>query len=214
MEAATGAWHVTIGLLNAPRRTLAADVSAADQSRPAASLPSVRRQSPCRRGEMAARTQLSSLSIEGTVNGRLPDPAASPNGPRRGAMAAGPLEITRLTIGWGPLGLTAAATLALDDQFQPMGSGNGRFVGYGEALDKMSATGMLTKSAATAAKAVLSLMAGTSDTDQPPRSRCRLHCNTAHFRSAGAAAAAAGGRLAGTIVLWGDYAKRIPEHSN
>jgi hypothetical protein len=57
--------------------------------------------------------------------------------------------------------------LALDDQLQPMGSGNGRIVGYAETLDRLAAAGMLTKSAATAAKAVLSLMAATSDSNQP-----------------------------------------------
>jgi hypothetical protein len=107
------------------------------------------------------------LSVEGSLNGRLPET----DDMRRWAEAwrdgGGSLEIRHLTMGWGPLGLTSSATLALDDQLQPMGSGNGRFIGYAETLDKMAAAGMLTKSAATAAKAVLSLMAGTSDTDQP-----------------------------------------------
>ena len=48
-----------------------------------------------------------------------------------------------------------------------MGSGNGRVVGYAATLDKLAAGGMLTKSAATVAKALLSLMAGAEDPDQP-----------------------------------------------
>ncbi|MEA2772399.1 MAG: hypothetical protein QOD93_5361, partial [Acetobacteraceae bacterium] len=40
-------------------------------------------------------------------------------------------------------------------------------VGYAETLDRLAAAGTLSKSAATAAKAVLSLMAGTSDNDEP-----------------------------------------------
>ncbi len=51
----------------------------------------------------------------------------------------GSLEITHLTMGWGPLGLTSSATLALDDQLQPMGSGNARIVGYAETLDRLAA---------------------------------------------------------------------------
>jgi len=70
-------------------------------------------------------------------------------------------------MGWGPFGLTSSATLALDDQLQPMGSGSGRLAGYAETLDRLAAGGILTKSAATAAKAVLSLMAGTGDGDVP-----------------------------------------------
>ena len=57
--------------------------------------------------------------------------------------------------------------MALDDQLQPMGSGNARIAGYADTLDRLAAAGMLTKSVAVAAKAILSLMAGTSDTDQP-----------------------------------------------
>jgi hypothetical protein len=79
----------------------------------------------------------------------------------------GSLEVTHLAMGWGPLGLSSSATLALDDQLQPMGSGSARIVGYGEALDRLAAGGLLTRSAATAAKAVLSLLAGTGDGGEP-----------------------------------------------
>ena len=40
-------------------------------------------------------------------------------------------------------------------------------MGYAETLDRLAAGGKLTKSAATAAKAVLSLMAGTAQGDEP-----------------------------------------------
>jgi len=110
---------------------------------------------------------ISSLSTQGILTGPFP-----PNGHITTAAAAwrdggGSLDITNLAMGWGPLGVTASATLALDDQLQPMGSGNGRFVGYAEALDRLAATGVLTKSAATAAKAVLSLIAEAGADDQP-----------------------------------------------
>jgi hypothetical protein len=167
LEAATGAWHVTVGLVDAEARIAAAPP--ADQSQPAATF-TVRSEAIALPSgvKWPLGPNISSLSVEGSLNGRLPES----DDMRRWAEAwrdgGGSLEIRHLTMGWGPLGLTSSATLALDDQLQPMGSGNGRFVGYAEALDKMAAAGMLTKSAATAAKAVLSLMAGTSDTDQPP----------------------------------------------
>ena len=69
----------------------------------------------------------------------------------------------------GLLGVAAAATLALDDQLQPMGTGSARLVGYPAALDALARTGTLSRSAATAAKAVLSLLAtspGGGEQDQ------------------------------------------------
>jgi hypothetical protein len=107
---------------------------------------------------------LSSLSLDGTLNGKLPSlahglaPAAS-----QWRDADGSLDIQHLTLGWGPLGLTASATLALDDQLQPMGAGTGHIIGYAAALDTLASGGVLSRSAATAATAVLSLLAGAPD---------------------------------------------------
>jgi Uncharacterized protein conserved in bacteria (DUF2125) len=172
LEAATGAWHVTIGLLNAQAEIAApppADPTKPDQSKPAArfSLSSEAIALPAGI-KWPLGTNISSLSAEGTLNGRLPaDTGDVTHWAEAWRDGGGSLEITHLAMGWGPLGLTSSATLALDDQLQPMGSGTGRIVGYAETLDRLAASGVLTKSAATAAKAILSLMAGTSDADQP-----------------------------------------------
>jgi hypothetical protein len=80
----------------------------------------------------------------------------------------GSLEIRRLALSWGPLDLTGSATLALDDQLQPMGAGNARIVGYAETLDALAAHAMISHSAATAAKAVLSLLADAPDDGSRP----------------------------------------------
>jgi hypothetical protein len=112
-------------------------------------------------------TNISSLSLDGVLNGPLPSTRDVTPWAEAWRDGGGSLAITHLALGWGPLGLTGTATLALDDQLQPMGSGNARIVGYAPTLDRLAAAGMLTKSAATAAKAVLSLMAGMSDPDQP-----------------------------------------------
>ena len=166
LDPASGAWQITIGLFNAAVRI--ADTAAADQAGPTATfsinseaiaLPAV--------VQWPLGTNISSLSADGTMLGLLPDTQNATRWAEAWRDGGGSLRITHLALGWGPLGLTSSATLALDDQLQPMGSGNARIVGYAQALDRLAATGMLTKSAATAAKAVLSLMAGTSDTDQP-----------------------------------------------
>ena len=114
----------------------------------------------------------------------------------------GSLAISHLAMGWGPLGLTSSATLALDDQLQPMGSGSARIVGYAATLDRLAAAGMLTRSAATAAKAVLSLMAGTGDGDGPQAVDVPL---TLQYRTLSMrqvpSGAVAGTRLAGAIMV-------------
>jgi hypothetical protein len=166
VEPATGAWHATAGLLNVRARI--ADEVKAESSEPAATfsvgaeaiaLPAVIK--------WPLGTNISSLSLDGVLNGPLPETRDITGWAEAWRDGGGSLAITHLALGWGPLGLTSSATLALDDQLQPMGSGNGRIIGYAATLDRLAAAGVLTKSAATAAKAVLSLMAGTADTDEP-----------------------------------------------
>jgi hypothetical protein len=167
MAAANQAWNATLGLLDA--RVLMRPGAPAGQSDPAATfalsasaiaLPSA--------VKWPLGPNISSLSLDGSLNGPIPDTRNITAWAEAWRDGGGSLELKHLTMGWGPLGFTTSATLALDDQLQPMGSGNARIVGYAETLDRLAAAGMLTKSAATAAKAVLSLMAGTSDTDQSP----------------------------------------------
>jgi hypothetical protein len=166
LEAATGAWHVTVGLLNG-NAVIAAEPPA-DQAQPAASFSMSSEAIALPAGiKWPLGSNISSLSMDGRMNGKLPNTRDITGWAEAWRDGGGSLEITHLTMGWGPLGLTSSATLALDDQLQPMGSGNGRIVGYAETLDRLAASGVLTKSAATAAKAVLSLMAGTSDADEP-----------------------------------------------
>ena len=104
---------------------------------------------------------IASLDFDGTMEGPLP-PARTP---KAWATAwrdgGGSLQLQNLVLRWGPLSLTASATLALDDQLQPMGAGTSRVAGYAATLDALASRGALTRSAATAAKAVLSLLAGT-----------------------------------------------------
>ena len=108
---------------------------------------------------------ISSLSAEG-LNGPLPPPQDIVPWASAWRDGGGSLELSI----WRWLGTTwphHAGTLALDDQLQPMGSGNARLVGYAETLDRLAAAAILSKSAATAAKAMLSLMAGTGEGDEP-----------------------------------------------
>jgi hypothetical protein len=166
IEPATGAWHGAVGLLNA-QATIPVQADA-DQAQAAVTF-SVSAEAialpPVVKWPLGAN--ISSVALDGVLNGPFPPVHDVTGWAETWRDGGGSLAITHLTLGWGPLGLTSSATLALDEQLQPMGSGNGRIVGYAAALDRLAAGGMLTKSAATAAKAVLSLMAGTTDADEP-----------------------------------------------
>jgi len=191
LEPASGAWHLTVGLLNVDAQIAAgvvADPARAEASPQGASSQAATGEAATGAAETEAAatfavtseaialpttvkwplgSNISSLSFDGVLNGPMPPPDEITPWAEAWRDGGGSLKIQHLTMGWGPLGLTSSATLALDDQLQPMGSGNGHIVGYAETLDRLAAGGMLSKSAATAAKAVLSLMAGTSDADQP-----------------------------------------------
>ncbi|MDR3538914.1 MAG: DUF2125 domain-containing protein [Acetobacteraceae bacterium] len=112
-------------------------------------------------------SRLSSLALEGTVSGVLGGGASQSESAAAWRDSGGSVEIRRFAVGWGPLGVSATATLALDDQLQPMGAGTAKLVGYDAALDALAANGSLSRSAVTAAKAVLSLLAPTPGDGEP-----------------------------------------------
>jgi hypothetical protein len=168
VEPAAGPWHVTAGLLDAQASLSPASGGDPGQAQQSVTFAVSMEAIALPAGfKWALGRNISSLSTEGTLNGPFPPAGEIAAWARAWRDGGGSLEISHLTIGWGPLGLTSSATLALDDQLQPMGSGSARVVGYADSLDRLAAAGMLTKSAAIAAKAVLSLMAGTGDTDEP-----------------------------------------------
>jgi hypothetical protein len=163
---AAGAWQVTVGLLNAAV-TFAANPSP-DQSEPSARFAMTAEAIALPAGfKWPLGSHISSLSLDGELNGPLPKTRDITRWAEAWRDGGGSLEIKHLAVGWGPLGLASSATIALDEQLQPMGSGSGRIVGYADTLDRLAAGGVMTKSAATAAKAVLSLLAGTTDADEP-----------------------------------------------
>jgi len=111
---------------------------------------------------------IASFAAEGSLDG--PIPAASSPAAFAAAWrdAGGPLKLQKANLVWGPLTLELAATLALDDQLQPMGAGTSRIVGYDATLDALAGGGILTRSAAVAAKAVLSLLASAPAEGEVP----------------------------------------------
>jgi hypothetical protein len=118
--------------------------------------------SPMPGGAAALGPRIASLSLQGTLNGKLPpvaDLAARAAAWRDGG---GSLELTQVALGWGPLGVTGGATLALDERLQPMGTGTLHLRGQSAALDAMVAGHVITPGAAVAVGAVLGLLARPS----------------------------------------------------
>ena len=73
--------------------------------------------------------------------------------------AGGKLEVGRLALSWAALGLSAGATMALDEQMQPMGAATARVVGYDATLHALAASGVLGPRVAQAIGGVLGLLA-------------------------------------------------------
>jgi hypothetical protein len=111
---------------------------------------------------------ISNLTIEGALDGPVPHARSLAERAAAWRDGGGTLDIQRLALNWGPLDLTCSATLALDEQLQPMGAGSARVVGYAETLDALATHGAISRSAATAAKAVLSLLAHNPEDGSPP----------------------------------------------
>ena len=112
--------------------------------------------------------RIASLALDGALNGPVPAGRTPAEWVAAWRDGGGSLEVHHLALAWGPLDLSGSATLALDDQLQPMGTGSARLVGYGETLDALATHAAISRSAATAAKAVLSLLANSPDDGSPP----------------------------------------------
>jgi hypothetical protein len=112
--------------------------------------------------------RVAELEIQGVVSGPMPAGRTMAEQAAAWRDGGGSIEVSHLAMTWGPLDLTGSATLALDDQLQPMGAGNARLVGYAETLDALAAHSAISRSAAVASKAVLSLLAHNPEDGSPP----------------------------------------------
>lgn len=98
------------------------------------------------------------LIAEGFVTGQIP-----PGSPRE-ALAhwrdgGGVAEVTELVVNWGPLAVTADATIALDQDLQPLVAGTAIVRGYDETVDAMVGGGLMSQGQGATAKIALAAMA-------------------------------------------------------
>lgn len=109
--------------------------------------------------------RLASVAFEAALSGSLPPPRAPDTSWPDAASASawresgGRIELRRVAIGYGPLGLAGSADLSLDAQLQPAGQAALRVLGYADTLDALVAAHVIDGHAARAAGAVLALLA-------------------------------------------------------
>ena len=103
------------------------------------------------------------VDLDGAIDGPMPHAEALPARLTAWRDGGGTVAIQKLSLEWGPLALGASATLALDQDLQPMGAASARVAGWAETLDALAQAHMLNPRAALAAKAVLGLLARAPD---------------------------------------------------
>jgi hypothetical protein len=102
---------------------------------------------------------IASATVEAELTGPVPAAATPAGNAAAWRDGGGKFLVRRIALGWGPLGVSGGATLALDEGLQPAGSASLRLVGYDDALAALVAGHALSAQAAKAAQAVLGLMA-------------------------------------------------------
>jgi len=105
--------------------------------------------------------QIASLATDAVLGGPLPAKGGLNERAVTWRDDGGVLHVNALRVVWGALHLRAEAELQLDADLQPAGSGSATMVGYTATANALAARGVMTQGAATAAKALLSLMAHT-----------------------------------------------------
>jgi len=109
------------------------------------------------------------IGLDAALTGPLPG-GRNPTG--RAATwrdAGGTLELRRLDLAYGPATAQASATLALDEQLQPMGAGTLKLTGAEAVLDALAQGGLVTPRNASLARRVVGLLARPPAEGEPPQ---------------------------------------------
>ncbi len=108
------------------------------------------------------------LSFDATLVGLIPRAAPPAQALARWRDGGGVLEVNQLRLAWGPLDVRADGTAALDQRFRPQGVFAARIRGLPEALDALSARGLIEPGVALALKlSALSLAAEQDAAGRP-----------------------------------------------
>jgi hypothetical protein len=113
--------------------------------------------------------RIASVSFEGGLTRAWPESGTLAARAATWRDAGGTLEVRRLVLGWGPLGLAASATLAFDPRLQPMGDATARLVGYDTTLDALASSGVLPSRAVQAVEGVLAILVRPPEDGSAPQ---------------------------------------------
>ena len=113
--------------------------------------------------------QVETAGLKAALTGPLPTPGRPARGAEAWRDGGGTLEVQELTLQWGEVAASAAATLALDAALQPVGAGTLRVAGATHAVDALAGAGLLAPRAASLARGVLPLLARPDPAGGPPQ---------------------------------------------
>jgi hypothetical protein len=130
----------------------------------------------------ALGTRISSFSVAGTFTGPAPLLTAPAAWARVWRDAGGRLDVGRLALGWGPLGVSLTAGLGLDAALQPAGTGDAHVVGFARTLDALAGSHAIGAHVALAGKALLGLVAQPAGGADAVDLKLGLHDRTLSLR--------------------------------
>ena len=80
----------------------------------------------------------------------------------------GVVELNSFRIRWGPLGIEAAGTIALDGEMRPIGALTADIIGYGDIIDALIMSNVIPLGDAFLAKVAFNMMADKPEDGGPP----------------------------------------------
>jgi hypothetical protein len=109
-------------------------------------------------GNQPLGSRLEEITLQAMLHGDVP--ASGPVAQRATAWrdAGGRLEVQGMTLRWGAMAASAAATLAVDEALQPSGAGTLRIANPAQALDALAAGGLVPPRTAATARQILPLL--------------------------------------------------------
>ncbi|WP_144185844.1 DUF2125 domain-containing protein [Elioraea rosea] len=99
--------------------------------------------------------ELASVSAEATLRGLIPAASGTARSLALWRDQGGALVLDRVWAVWGPLSVRAAGTLTLDAGLQPRGAVTAWLAGFGAALDRLVAAGLIGRGPAALARLAL-----------------------------------------------------------
>ena len=113
-------------------------------------------------------TAIEQIAFEAALMGKLPPAASEAESLVLWRDDGGTVELRRLDLAYGPLGIHGNGTVALDGALQPVGAFTARLQGFFEAVDALRARGLIRDRDAITARIVLGALAKRPTADGPP----------------------------------------------